>query len=104
DVTASLIRGEGWVWVRDHGLGIPRDHQDRVFTKFFRGEAARKRAISGTGLGLVLARQIVEAHGGSIGFDSEEAKGSTFWVRLPASTRESSVPAADDRTQTGDRV
>jgi signal transduction histidine kinase len=104
DVTASLIRGEGWIWVRDHGLGIPRDHQERVFTKFFRGEAARKRAISGTGLGLVLARQIVEAHGGSIGFDSEEGKGSTFWVRLPASTREGSVPAADDRTQAGDRV
>jgi signal transduction histidine kinase len=104
DVTASLIRGEGWIWVHDHGLGIPRDHQERVFTKFFRGEAARKRAISGTGLGLVLARQIVEAHGGSIGFDSEEGKGSTFWVRLPASTRERSVPAADDRTQAGDRV
>jgi signal transduction histidine kinase len=103
DVTASLIRGEGWSWIRDRGLGIPRDHQDRVFTKFFRGEAARKRAISGTGLGLVLARQIVEAHGGSIGFESEEGKGSTFWVRLPAASRDS-VPAAGDRAEAGDRV
>ena len=100
DVTASLIRGEGWIWVRDHGLGIPRDHQDRVFTKFFRGEAARKRAISGTGLGLVLARQIVEAHGGSIGFDSEEGKGSTFWVRLPAASQTGSAPTPGDRAET----
>jgi signal transduction histidine kinase len=99
DVTASLIRGEGWIWVRDHGLGIPRGHQDRVFTKFFRGEAARKRAISGTGLGLVLARQIVEAHGGSIGFDSEEGKGSTFWVRLPAASQTSSAPTPGDRAE-----
>jgi signal transduction histidine kinase len=104
EVTASLIRGEGWIWVRDRGLGIPRDHQDRVFTKFFRGEAARKRAISGTGLGLVLARQIVEAHGGSLGFDSEEGKGSTFWVRLPAASQTESVPATGDRTETGHRL
>jgi signal transduction histidine kinase len=104
DVTASLIRGEGWIWVRDRGLGIPHDHQDRVFTKFFRGEAARKRAISGTGLGLVLARQIVEAHGGSIGFNSEEGRGSTFWVRLPAASQIESIPTADDAAETRHRV
>lgn len=98
EVTASLIRGEAWVWVRDRGLGIPREHQDRVFTKFFRGDAARKRAISGTGLGLVLARQIVEAHGGTIGFDSEHGKGSTFWIRIPAVAGEP-ASAADDRTE-----
>ena len=104
EVTASLIRGEGWIWVRDRGLGIPREHQDRVFTKFFRGEAARKRAISGTGLGLVLARQIVEAHGGSLGFDSEEGKGSTFWVRLPAASMTESAPATGDRAETSHRL
>jgi signal transduction histidine kinase len=104
EVTASLIRSEGWIWVRDRGLGIPRDQQDRVFTKFFRGEAARKRAISGTGLGLVLARQIVEAHGGSLGFDSEEGKGSTFWVRLPAASQIDSAPATGDRAETSHRL
>jgi len=103
DVTASLIRGEAWVWVRDRGLGIPREHHARVFTKFFRGDAARKRAISGTGLGLVLARQIVEAHGGTIGFDSEYAKGSTFWIRIPAVAADS-VPAADDRAKARHRM
>ena len=83
-VSSALGRGNAWVWVHDEGLGIPRDHQSQIFTKFFRGDAARKRGIAGTGLGLVLARQIVEAHEGAIGFDSEEGKGSTFWIRIPA--------------------
>ncbi|TMK69861.1 MAG: HAMP domain-containing protein [Actinobacteria bacterium] len=84
EVTTALIRGDAWVWVRDSGLGIPRDQQEQLFTKFFRGEAARTRGIGGTGLGLVLARQIVEAHQGEIGFESDEGRGSTFWIRIPA--------------------
>src|SRR5439155_25229211 len=57
------------VRVSDHGIGIPSEQQPRIFTKFFRGAAA-ERGIPGTGLGLALAREIVEAHGGTIGFDS----------------------------------
>ena len=90
-ITADLIQGEAWVWVHDSGLGISEEHQRGLFTKFFRGDAARKRGISGTGLGLVLARQIVEAHDGSIGFDSEEGSGSTFWI---CSTDTGGMPAA----------
>jgi signal transduction histidine kinase len=99
EVRSARVNGEAWVWVRDHGLGVAREHQDRLFTKFFRGEAVRKRGIAGTGLGLVLARQIVEAHDGAIGFDSEEGEGSTFWIRIPAVGAEPrSVPAARDRS------
>ncbi|MFL5965061.1 MAG: ATP-binding protein [Gaiellaceae bacterium] len=94
-VSSALGRGNAWVWVHDEGLGIPRDHQPQIFTKFFRGDAARKRGIAGTGLGLVLARQIVEAHDGAIGFDSEEGKGSTFWIRIPA-LAEASRTTRDD--------
>jgi signal transduction histidine kinase len=94
-VSSAIGRGNAWVWVHDEGLGIPREHQPQIFTKFFRGDAARKRGIAGTGLGLVLAQQIVEAHDGAIGFDSEEGKGSTFWIRIPA-VPESSPAARDD--------
>ena len=71
------------VVVRDEGRGIPRDQQDRIFTKFFRGDAGAT-GITGTGLGLAVSREIVEAHGGRIGFDSEPGAGTTFWLELPA--------------------
>jgi signal transduction histidine kinase len=78
------------VIVRDEGLGIPEDQQERIFTKFFRGDAGAT-GITGTGLGLAVSREIVEAHGGSIGFDSDPSTGSTFWVELPEEPREVSA-------------
>jgi signal transduction histidine kinase len=70
------------VLVQDEGLGIAEEQHEFVFTKFFRGDAGA-RGITGTGLGLVLSREIVEAHQGEVGFNSSPARGSTFWFRLP---------------------
>lgn len=73
------------IFIKDNGIGIPKYQQKRVFSKFFRGDNAITAQTDGTGLGLYIARAIVEAHGGKMWFESEENKGSTFYFSLPIS-------------------
>lgn len=82
EVIADEEGDEVRVEVRDHGMGIPLNQQPQIFTKFFRGDAAAS-GITGTGLGLAVSRDIVESHGGRIGFTSAKGKGTTFFVELP---------------------
>ena len=82
ELEARRSNGRVRIAVRDEGRGIAEDQQDRIFTKFFRGDAGAT-GITGTGLGLAVSREIVEAHGGRMGFESAPAQGSTFWVELP---------------------
>jgi signal transduction histidine kinase len=69
--------------VRDHGIGVPKIEQRRLFEKFFRASNARQVRPDGTGVGLYMARKIIIAHGGSLIFESQENVGSTFGFRLP---------------------
>ena len=71
------------VSVKDNGIGIPRDDKERVFTKFFRAANAVRLETEGSGLGLFIVKNIVEAHDGKIWFESEEGKGSIFSLTLP---------------------
>jgi len=71
--------------VTDSGIGIAEKDQSRVFGRFYRGESARRADTEGVGLGLYIAKSIIERQGGSIGVISAgEGKGSTFWFTLPA--------------------
>jgi signal transduction histidine kinase len=84
EVAAGLDRGTAVVAVKDHGIGIPAKDIDQVFERYFRG--SNVSGLVGTGVGLYLARMVVDAHGGEITVDSREGEGSTFTVRLPAQT------------------
>lgn len=75
---------EALVFVQDTGIGIPKDEQKRVFSRFFRASNAIKEETEGTGLGLYIAKNIIESHGGKIWFKSKENEGSTFYFLLAA--------------------
>jgi PAS domain S-box-containing protein len=78
-------RGKILIKISDHGLGIPDKQQDKVFSKLFRADNVLEADTQGTGLGLYIAKSIIEESGGSIWFKSAQNKGSDFSVSLPLS-------------------
>lgn len=75
------------VSVKDVGVGIPEKQQSRIFTKFFRADNVVKMETEGSGLGLFICKNIVQAHGGTIWFESEENKGTTFYFTIPLNSK-----------------
>jgi len=86
-ISAERVDGRVVVLVADHGPGIPEQEQTRIFEKFYRAEASRQ--IPGAGLGLVIAREIIQAHGGEIWVESKVGEGSIFRFSLPISAESS---------------
>ena len=79
--------GDVVLTVCDHGVGIPEADMEKLFTPFFRGDRSRSRVTGGFGLGLALARRIVEAHGGTLTAHSKQSEGTVFTLTVPAATR-----------------
>lgn len=84
-ITARLLETHNHVIlsITDQGLGIPRKDIGKIFDRFYRVDKARSRKQGGTGLGLAISKEVVEALGGRIWVDSQEGKGSTFYISLP---------------------
>ncbi|MBF1024451.1 MAG: HAMP domain-containing histidine kinase [Candidatus Nanogingivalaceae bacterium] len=82
-VRLSVEDGEAVLRVIDKGIGVPISAKKKLGTKFFRGDNARRQRPDGTGIGLFLAKKVIEGHGGTMIFESELDKGSTFGFRLP---------------------
>ncbi len=79
------------VSVRDNGEGIPAEDQPKMFERFYRVDKSRARTGGGSGLGLTISKRLIEAHGGKIGLQSEQGKGSTFYFTLPVDAVASAV-------------
>ena len=69
--------------VADTGIGIPKEHQKRIFERFYRTDSSRNSKTGGTGLGLAIAKKIIEDHGGQIYAESEKGKGTKISFSLP---------------------
>ena len=70
--------------IRDTGIGIAAEDQQRIFERFYKADRSRTRSNGGSGLGLAIAKKIVELHGGEIGVESDPGVGTTFIVRIKA--------------------
>ncbi|SDE24597.1 sensor histidine kinase [Glycomyces harbinensis] len=89
-IDVSVAEEDGWAVLRvaDHGPGIPEEHRQKVFDRFYRADPSRSRATGGSGLGLSIVSSIVASHGGEIRLESEAGQGTTVEVRMPVARLE----------------
>ena len=82
-ITTKTLESDLRIEIADHGIGIPRAEQARVFEKFYRVGNGLVHDVKGSGLGLSLVKHIIEAHNGTISVESDVGKGSRFTILLP---------------------
>jgi signal transduction histidine kinase len=82
-ITVERHRQEVWVCVSDNGIGISEEQLDRIFGRFYQIESPNRRQHEGIGLGLAIAKELIELHQGRIWVQSQEGEGSTFFIALP---------------------
>ncbi len=92
ELSVEAVDGNVRFAVRDEGLGIPADEQERIFEKFYRLDPAMTRGVGGTGLGLYICHELVRRMGGRIWVESTHGEGSTFSFELPAAVPAGPVP------------
>jgi signal transduction histidine kinase len=87
-VDVQLVTNENHLQIRveDSGPGIPESFRSQIFQKFAQADSSDTRSKGGTGLGLAITKEIMEQMGGSVGFESSEGCGATFWLQLPVET------------------
>lgn len=88
-VTINLDKEKDFVkiLISNKGPAIPEEEKLHLFTKFYRGESAKKLKVEGTGLGLYICKKIIEEMGGGIGFESEKGKDTVFWFTVPVAKK-----------------
>jgi signal transduction histidine kinase len=90
-ITTATLPSNLSIEIADHGIGIPRDEQAKIFEKFYRVGNGLVHDVKGSGLGLSLVKHIIEAHKGTISVESDVGKGSRFTILLPLAVRHASA-------------
>src|SRR5262249_8148947 len=96
-VFAAVQNGKARVHVKDNGPGIPDSFRTRMFERFSQADSSVTRAKGGSGLGLHIAKIMVEQMKGEIGFETAQGKGTTFWIEFPASAAMADATSAREQ-------
>ena len=98
-VTTGIENGHTFLSVKDTGIGISAEHQERVFERFYRVDKSRSKATGGTGLGLAIVKHIVAQHGAKLTLESEQGKGTEIRVEFSEALKQHELESAKQRQE-----